>query len=53
MVPPLPTAVAVPVACPKQSTLTDDETVAVTALGWLTVTEVLAVQPLASVEVTL
>jgi hypothetical protein len=54
VVPPVPTAVAVPVVCPKQSTLTDEETVTVTAVaGCVMVTLAVAEQLLASVATTL
>ncbi len=53
-VPPVPTAVAEPVAVPVQPTFTTDRasTVAVTAVGWVRVTQAVAIQPLPSVVVT-
>jgi hypothetical protein len=53
-VPPEPEAVAEPVDCPKQFTLTTvpELIVAVTALGCVKVTDAVAVQPLLSVVVT-
>ncbi len=52
--PPVPTAVADAVDCPKQATFTtvSASTVAVTAVGWVTVTVAVAAQPSASVAVT-
>ena len=51
-VPPAGIAVAVPVFPPKQFTFTCEEVTVRAAAGWVMVTEVLAVQPLESVTVT-